>query len=143
MVFSSTMSQSPSQQNGHSTPSQPLVFVVDDEPMLLELASMIIEALGFRVRTFRDPVAALREYSLAQPLPALLITDFAMHHMNGMDLIRDCRRINPGQKVLLISGTVDTVVYRDSPQKPDAFLAKPYQTHELEDAVNTLCPNKE
>ena len=126
------------QQNGHTDAVQPLVFVVDDEPMLLELAAMIVEPLGFRVRTFRNPVTALREYSLSNPLPVLLITDFAMHQMNGMDLIRDCRKINPRQKVLLISGTVDSVVYRDSPHKPDAFLAKPYQTQELVDAVNVL-----
>jgi DNA-binding NtrC family response regulator len=132
------MSQVPLQQNGHTDAGRPLVFVVDDEPMLLELATMIVEPLGFRVRTFRDPVTALREYSLSQPLPVLVITDFAMHQMNGMDLIRDCRRINPRQKVLLVSGTVDAMVYRDAPQKPDAFLAKPYQTQELVNAVNTL-----
>ena len=132
------MSQMRPQQNGQTDAGRPLVFVVDDEPMLLELASMIVEPLGFRVRTFRDPLTALREYSLSQPLPVLLITDFAMHQMNGMDLIRDCRRINPRQKVLLVSGTVDAMVYRDAPQKPDAFLAKPYQTQELVNAVNTL-----
>lgn len=132
------MSQTSLQHNGHTDAVRPLVFVVDDEPMLLELASMIVEPLGFRVRTFRDPVTALREYSLSQPLPVLLITDFAMHQMNGMDLIRDCRKINPRQKVLLISGTVDAMIYRDSPQKPDAFLAKPYQTQELVNAVHTL-----
>ena len=132
------MSQMRSQQNGHTDAVRPLVFVVDDEPMLLELASMIVEPLGYRVRTFRDPVTALREYSLSQPLPVLVITDFAMHQMNGMDLIRDCRKINPRQKVLLVSGTVDALIYRDSPQKPDAFLAKPYQTQELVNAVNTL-----
>ena len=132
------MSQMPLQQNGHTDAARPLVFVVDDEPMLLELATMIVEPLGFRVRTFRDPVTALREYSLSQPLPVLLITDFAMHQMNGMDLIRDCRLINPRQKVLLVSGTVDATVYRESPQKPDLFLAKPYQTQELVAAVKTL-----
>ena len=132
------MSQVRPQQNGHTDAVRPLVFVVDDEPMLLELATLIVEPLGFRVRTFRDPVTALREYSLCHPLPVLLITDFAMHQMNGMDLIRDCRRINPRQKVLLVSGTVDAMVYRDAPQKPDAFLAKPYQTQELVDAVKTL-----
>jgi FixJ family two-component response regulator len=132
------MSQMPLQQNGHTDATRPLVFVVDDEPMLLELATMIVEPLGFRVRSFRDPVTALREYSLSQPLPVLVITDFAMHQMNGMDLIRDCRKINPRQRVLLVSGTVDAMVYRDAPQKPDAFLAKPYQTQELVDAVKAL-----
>lgn len=134
------MSPTPLQQNGHSHALRPLVFIVDDEPMLLELASLIVEPLGYRVRTFRDPMTAVREFSLANPLPALVITDFAMHQMNGLDLIRDCRRINPRQKVLLVSGTVDTAVYRDSPYKPDAFLAKPYQTQQLVDAVKALIP---
>src|SRR5208283_670318 len=31
------------------------IFVVDDEPMLLEMAVMILEPLKFNVRTFRDP----------------------------------------------------------------------------------------
>lgn len=132
------MSPTPSQKNGHSDAFKPLVFIVDDEPMLLELASLIVEPLGYRVRTFRDPLTAVREFSLANPLPTLVITDFAMHQMNGLDLIRDCRRINPRQKVLLVSGTVDAAVYRDSPYKPDAFLAKPYQTQELVDAVQAL-----
>ena len=137
------MSQTPLKKNGHDEVLQPLVFVVDDEPMLLELASLIVEPLGCRVRTFRDPTTAVREFSLANPLPALVITDFAMHQMNGLELIRDCRRINPGQKVLLVSGTVDADVYRDSAHKPDAFLAKPYQTQQLVDAVKALLPGSQ
>ena len=31
------------------------IFVVDDEPMLLDLAAAILQPLGFNVRTFRDP----------------------------------------------------------------------------------------
>lgn len=106
--------------------------------MLLELAAMILQPLGFHVETFRDPVSAVRSFSLADPLPALVITDFAMHQMNGLDLIRDCRRIHPQQKILMVSGTVDAEVYRDSPHKPDAFLAKPYATDEFIALVNKL-----
>ena len=136
------MSLNPVQQDGQSQQPGPLVFVVDDEPMLLELASMIVGPLGYRVRTFRDPMTAIHEYSQSTPLPALVITDFAMHQMNGLDLIRDCRRLNPSQKVLLVSGTVDATVYRNSPYKPNAFLAKPYQTQDLVDAVTALLVQK-
>ena len=125
------MSASPANKNGQSGDSRPLIFAVDDEPMLLELATMILQPQGFRVETFRDPVAAVRAFSLANPLPALIITDFAMHQMNGLDLIRDCRLIHPEQKILMVSGTVDESVYRNSPHKPDAFLAKPYSATEL------------
>ena len=106
--------------------------------MLLELVASVLEPLGFRVRTFRDPGTAVRAFSLAKPQPALIVTDYAMHTMNGMDLIRECRRINPLQKILLVSGTVDETIYHGSPVKPDAFLAKPYPAKRLAEIVETL-----
>src|SRR6478736_1162765 len=126
------MNNLPGHQNGAmKTDAAPLIFAVDDEPMLLELAAMILQPQGFRLETFRDPLVAVRAFSLAHPLPVLVITDFAMHRMNGLDLIRDCRRIFPPQKILMVSGTIDEKAYRDSPHKPDAFLPKPYTATEL------------
>lgn len=138
MAAPNNMSASPADKNGQTNDSRPLIFAVDDEPMLLELATMILQPQGFRVETFRDPLAAVRAFSLANPLPALIVTDFAMHRMNGMDLIRDCRQIHPGQKILMVSGTVDETIYQDAPQKPDAFLAKPYSATELTALVKKL-----
>src|SRR5688572_31905784 len=118
--------------------TRPVVFAVDDEPMLLELVALVLEPLGYRVRTFRDPATAVRAFSLAAPQPAVVVTDYAMHMMNGMDLIRECRRVNPEQKIILVSGTVDETVYRDSPVKPDSFLAKPYPARRLAEMVESL-----
>ena len=115
---------------------QPTVFVVDDEPMLLELAEAILKPLGYQVRTFRDPELALREFSTA--MPEVVITDYAMGRMGGMDLIRECRRLNPRQKMILLSGTVDEHVFADAPVKPDQFLTKPYQIQELAERVRSL-----
>ena len=112
------------------------LFVVDDEPMLLELAMVILQPLGYQVTTFRDPQAALREY--AKSPPDLLITDYAMHQMNGLALLEACRKIRPKQKVLLISGTVDDSVYASAKGKPDAFLAKPYTAKQLVEAVKDV-----
>ena len=118
------------------TASQTTVFVVDDEPMLLELAEAILKPLGYAVRTFRDPELALKEFSTVQP--AVVITDYAMGRMTGMDLIRECRRLNPRQKMILLSGTVDEHVFADAPVKPDQFLTKPYQIQELAERVRSL-----
>jgi DNA-binding response OmpR family regulator len=115
---------------------QPTVFVVDDEPMLLELAEAILKPLGYQVRTFRDPELALKEFPAAQP--EVVITDYAMGRMSGMDLIRECRRLNPRQKMILLSGTVDEHVFADAPVKPDQFLTKPYQIQELAERVRSL-----
>jgi DNA-binding NtrC family response regulator len=126
-------------KNGTQPPVAPLtIFVVDDEPMLLEMAAMILTPLHFRVRTFRDPQTALAEFSAADPRPALIVTDYAMHSMNGMDLIRACRRIHPKQKIILLSGTVDESVYNNAETKPDRFLAKPYQVSDFVNLVRSL-----
>jgi len=117
-----------------------LIYVVDDEPMLLELATVILEPEGYQIQAFRDPELALQTFTAAKPRPALLVTDFAMHSMNGMQLVEEFRRLEPTQKILLVSGTVGEDVFRNAPQKPDKFLAKPYQAVELTSLIKSLLP---
>jgi CheY-like chemotaxis protein len=118
--------------------SRPLIYVVDDEPMLLELATVILEPQGYEVKTFRDPDLALQTYGSASPKPDLLITDYAMHNMNGMEMIERFKRIDPRQKVILVSGTVGEYIFQNSPIKPDRFLAKPYQASQLSAVVKEV-----
>jgi CheY-like chemotaxis protein len=113
-----------------------IVFIVDDEPMLLDLAAAILQPQGFVVRTFRDPRLAMEEFPVVKPL--VVVTDYAMGEMNGMDLIRECRRRNPRQKIILLSGTVDEGIYANDPVKPDYFLAKPYQVQTFIELVRKL-----
>lgn len=114
----------------------PTVFVVDDEALLLELAETILSPLGCKVRTFTNPETALREFPAAAP--AVVLTDYAMGRMSGMDLIRECRRINPQQKTILVSGTVDGEVFAGAAVKPDEFVAKPYDVNKLVDMVRKM-----
>jgi CheY-like chemotaxis protein len=123
-------------KNMNSSKTKAVVFVVDDEPMLLELAEAILKPIGYNVRTFRDPELALKEFPAARP--EVIVTDYAMGRMSGMDLIRECRRLNPKQKMVLLSGSVDEQVFADAPVKPDRFMSKPYQIHELTDCIRTL-----
>jgi CheY-like chemotaxis protein len=118
-----------------------VIHVVDDEPMLLELAKAILEPQGYNVVGFRSGEAAFKAYSSSNPPPCLVITDFAMGAaglMTGLDLIEACHQLNPRQKTLLLSGTVDESVCRDAPIKPDLFLAKPYRPPQLVKAVQSL-----
>lgn len=120
------------------TGSPPTIYVVDDEQVLLDLAKMILEPAGYEVCLFHDPQEALAEYTAAPSPPDVLVTDYAMGSMNGMDLIRECKRLNPQQKTILLSGTVDESIYADSPVKPDRFLAKPYQINKLVEVIRLL-----
>ena len=112
------------------------IFVVDDEQMLLDLAVAILQPLGYDVRTFSDPRVALKEFPAVKP--AIIVTDYAMGEMNGLDLVRECRRANPKQKMILVSGTVDEKIFAGLPQKPDRFMVKPYPVHEFIETVQAL-----
>jgi len=107
----------------------PTIFVVDDEVLLLDLAEAVLTPLGCKVQKFSDPEEALKEFPKAAP--AVVITDYAMGRMNGMDLIRECRRINPHQKTVLVSGTVDGEVFANAAVRPDEFVNKPYDVSKL------------
>lgn len=124
--------------SGPPNSGEGVIYVVDDEPMLLELASVILAPLGYSIQTFRSPEEALQSFTSARPHPVLLITDYAMHTMNGLELIEACRRVRPGQKTLLLSGTVGSDSYHDAPVQPDAFLAKPYQAKQLLAVVESM-----
>jgi len=118
-----------------------LIYVVDDEAMLLELAAVILEPLGYEIKTFRDPGCALDAFTTGRPRPVLIITDYAMHSMNGMTLIEACRKLEPDQKILLVSGTVGPDIFYNAAVKPDRFLEKPYQARQLIDMVKSMLPH--
>src|SRR5581483_2016735 len=101
-------------------------------------AVSILSAAGYEVKSFADPSTAMRAFNAANPRPDLVITDYAMGRLTGTDLIRECRRVQPSQKIILVSGTADESVFANSPQKPDRFMPKPYSPSELVKLVETL-----
>ncbi len=127
---------SPMKKSKTITPPSPTIFVVDDEVLLLELAEAFLTPLGCKVMKFSDPEQALQAF--AKAAPAVVITDYAMGRMSGMDLIRECRRLNPRQKTILISGTVDGEVFANAAVKPDAFVAKPYDPGHMVEMVRKM-----
>jgi CheY-like chemotaxis protein len=118
--------------------AKPVIFAVDDEVMILELIAVVLEPLGYRVLTFPDPALAFKTFASHPARPALIITDYAMHNMNGMEFIEKCRALAPDQKIVLASGTVGEEIFANSPVKPDRFLAKPFRTQELANLVREL-----
>jgi CheY-like chemotaxis protein len=130
-----------SKSKNESDRSLPRIFIVDDEPILLELAQNILSDLPCAIQTFTNPQTALQTFAAAEKPPELIITDFAMHEMDGLELISECRRRNPNQKILMVSGTVDESIFADTDVKPDRFLAKPYQPAALLKLVRELLGN--
>ena len=114
------------------------VFIVDDEALLLDLAELSLKEDGYTLKKFQDPELALKSFLAAKSKPDLLISDYAMGKMNGLELIEKCKQVHPGLKTILVSGTMGVEIILDAPVKVDRFMGKPYQSANLAELVRRV-----
>lgn len=102
------------------------ILIVDDEPVLLQTAAMILGERGYQVHTASDGFEALA--ALRKSLPDLLISDLSMPNMSGFELLSVVRRRFPQLPVIAISGQF---LGTATPGLiADAFFNKGYYSHE-------------
>ncbi len=115
------------QQTLTSTSVDPkLIYVVDDELMIGDVVQIILKMDGFRPRVFQDPELAWKSFLDEEPKPVLLLTDYLMSPINGMELIERCKRSQPALKTILYSGNASEDMIQRYGIEPDAFLRKPF-----------------
>lgn len=83
------------------------VFVVDDEVIIAQTLSVILEKHGFLVRCFTSPLDAL--IAASHNPPDLLVSDVVMAEFNGVDLAIAIKESAAHCKFLLLSGQANTV----------------------------------
>jgi DNA-binding NtrC family response regulator len=132
------MNQPPKERTPARRKKKSLVYIVDDEPLLLDLAEATLKPAGYAIKTFQDPELALRRFSRAKPKPNILITDYAMGKMNGLELIEKCKQLHPPLKTMLISGTAGAEIILGASGRVDHFLGKPYQPINFLELVRRL-----
>lgn len=94
--------------------------------MIGEVVEVILRLEGYQPRFFSDPEQAFEALSSAAAKPSLLLTDFLMSPINGMELIERCKEVQPGLKTILYSGNVGEEIMQYYQTKPDGFLSKPF-----------------
>jgi DNA-binding NtrC family response regulator len=115
-----------------------LIFVVDDEPMMGEVVEAILQLEGHQTRVFTEPEEALRAIESEKGNLQLLLTDFVMPGMNGMELIEQAKKVAPELRTILFSGNFGQDIMRYYPVKPDRFLNKPFQPKALTGLVKAV-----
>jgi CheY-like chemotaxis protein len=78
------------------------ILVVDDEEDIRDVARLLLESEGYSVVCVEDGRSAIREVDKQNF--DLVITDMLMPEMDGVELINELRRRDPGQPIMAISG---------------------------------------
>jgi nitrogen-specific signal transduction histidine kinase/CheY-like chemotaxis protein len=108
------------------------ILVVDDEEMVRKLARTILERYGFQVMVAEDGERALAVYREHAEEIDLVLLDFTMPGLTGLQVLREMRQINPLARVIVSSGhTQDSNMEQLLEAGAEGFVAKPYRPQEL------------
>jgi len=115
--------------------------VVDDSEALGEMIKIFLSDAGYDVQVFSHPLQALSAMESGGAHPQLLISDYRMPGINGLELIHRCKLIDPSLKVIAASANILDEEVEKYPFHPDRILPKPYTTTSLLATVKTLLPD--
>lgn len=108
------------------------LLLVDDEELLRSLARLILERKGFRVLVARDGEEALAIYRERGAEIQLVLLDYVMPRLTGLQVFQMLRQIDPEVCVVFSSGyTMDSEVDQLLATGARGFVPKPYRPDDL------------
>lgn len=115
---------------------QAKILLVDDEPNVLNLASLVLKGAGHNVVTSKNGVEGLQAFSEAEDAITVLVTDVQMPLMGGIEMAKSIKSRKKDLKVIFISGFSPTQEISDLILEWDAqFVAKPFDLGHFRSAV--------
>jgi len=113
------------------------VLVVDDEPSVGNTILIVLKMDGYQIQVAEDAEQALALYESDKP--DLVITDFKLPGMDGLEMARVLRQRCPSQRIILITAYLETLEQAASNiSNVDLLLGKPFSVQQLRDAVAGL-----
>jgi len=118
-----------------SASEEPIVFVIDDDPLTLGSLSSLFRSIGLRVQAFPSATELLQHQLPA--VPSCLVLDIRLPRLSGFDLQVELARLGIKIPIIFITGHGDIPMSVQA-MKAGAvdFLTKPFREQEILDAVS-------
>ena len=116
------------------------ILLADDEPIILIAVKMILEQIGFTVHTAVNGQEAVNLLRRKDINFCAVVLDILMPEMDGIEAMKEIRKIDSTIPVLLISGySNDELPFQENQEnKPDAFMVKPVQRFDMRSKLEML-----
>ncbi|MGK5092912.1 ATP-binding protein [Deltaproteobacteria bacterium TL4] len=119
------------------------VLLVDDEPIVNNVGAAFLKTLGYRVSSFTDSEEALKAFESKPQDFQLVITDYMMPHLTGVQLIKKMKTLRPEIPTLLVTGYSDLETEANLKEWGcDGILAKPYELKQLSQVISLSLAKK-
>ncbi len=114
------------------------VAIVDDELGVVRTYELLFNRRSIPLSfTALDGPEAIEKFKNANPRPGVLIIDYRLPSMSGMDLMREVLAIEPDTKVIFVSGD-DSIQKESVDAGATIFLKKPANIKLITDTVTGL-----
>jgi DNA-binding NtrC family response regulator len=127
------------------------VVCVDDDPHILQMLSFqlekIIDSKCTLIEYFTNPedvITNIKELATEEIDIVFILVDYQMPQMNGVQLIRAIKAINPKMECVMLSGQANSVQVAELTKDNllTEFIHKPWDEHTLFDVLSPLLKNK-
>lgn len=119
-----------------SAKAPPHVLLVEDEPGTLTTVALLLEMSGFRVTQASNGERALQQ--LSRERPDIVLTDFMMPHVNGLELIQ-AMRAQPALAAIPVILTSAALPADIEPSKvAQGFITKPYRIEAVIQLIESI-----
>jgi PAS domain S-box-containing protein len=121
-----------------AVPGSGTVLVIDDEPIVRDLAKRFLERSGYTVLIAESGPAAIEVVRAQGGRIDLALLDASMPGMGGEEALVHLRKVKPDLKVIVSSGYSEVEALRLFGEVPiSGFIQKPYTVHALASAVQS------
>ncbi len=122
------------------SPKKKIISIIDDDEDISNLFQTVLtnKIAEYDVFSFNDSVLALEHFTKNQRSYAMVIADFRMAGLNGLELLSKIKKANPNVRTIVITGfNFESEMFRDSMELGiiDAIIEKPVRIQMLCDRV--------
>ncbi|HKO88638.1 MAG TPA: response regulator [Burkholderiales bacterium] len=119
-----------------NTQAAPTVFVVDDDPSILQGVARLLRASGYEAFTFESPIPLLEKEQ--SPAPDCIVMDVSMPELNGLQVQSAMTKAGRNASIVFMTGQSDVPTsVRAMKAGAVDFLTKPFDEETLLAAVRT------
>ncbi len=116
-----------------------LVLIAEDEEMVRKMMVMCMDQLGWKTLEAVDGEEAVRLHKDHSGQVDLLLSDYLMPKVNGLEAARQIRSRDPELPVILMSGFTNAATVENFRAEGfENFLKKPFQLKELTELLNAV-----
>lgn len=113
------------------------ILIIDDEPDIGELLTTFFKAKGYEVGVACDGASGLAE--MERRPPHVLLLDYILPNMDGIEILCEARHRWPGLPVVMITGyNSPELNIRANKFSVIAVISKPFDTNHLLDVIERI-----